>query len=316
VAHPVVELIRKRARDGAADDGARVALAIEGGGMRGSITGGMALELDRLGLRAVFDDVYGASAGALNAAWLLSGAAAMGISTWSDPALRTASIRRSNLLRRRPIVDSTYLTEVVYERLAPMPFDEILAGPARFHPLATDAASGESVDLAPLIVDRETLKLSLRATTALPLLSGRPVELGGRRWFDGGVAESIPYRTALAQGATHLLVLRSRRHGEQESANSSGRSARVVARYLSRYGPGVAEAFLGRAERLIADDAALDELEADPAASPAVLSIRPPEGTASISRLERDSARVAAGIAAGEAALRGRLQVVVTDPDP
>jgi predicted patatin/cPLA2 family phospholipase len=216
-------------------------------------------------------------------------------------------VRRGNLLRGRPIVDSSYLTEVVYERLAPMPFEEILESPAGFHPLATDAASGESTDLAPEITDRTTLKLALRATTALPLLSGRPVELGGRRYFDAGLSEAIPYRTAIEQGATHLLVLRSRRHGEQESANSTGRSARVIARYLSRYGPGVAAAFLGRADRLIADDATLDELEADSGASPAVLSIRPPEGTSPISRLERDSARVAEGIAAGEKALRDAL---------
>jgi predicted patatin/cPLA2 family phospholipase len=309
MAHPVVELIRERARGGGRD-GSRLVLAIEGGGMRGSITGGMALELDQLGLRDVFDDVYGSSAGALNAAWLLSGAAARGISTWSDPALRTASIRRTNLLRGRPIVDSSYLTEVVYERLAPMPFERILAGPAGFHPLGTDATTGEAVDLAPFITDRETLKLALRATTALPLLSGRPIPLGGRRWFDGGVAESIPYRTALLAEPTHLLVLRSRRHGEQESANSSGRSARVVSRYLSRYGPGVAEAFLARAGRLLEDDARLEELEAAPG-PPAVLSIRPPAGTASISRLERDSALVTAGIEAGRIALREVLAPAV-----
>ena len=309
MAHPVLDLIAARAAagEGRGEDGKRLALVVEGGGMRGAITGGMALELDRLGLTATFDDAYGSSAGALNAAWLLSGAAARGISTWSDPALRTASMRRGNLLRGRPIVDSSYLTDVVYERLAPMPFDEILSGPVGFHPLATDAATGAATDLAPEIVDRTTLKMALRATTALPLLSGRPVELGGRLFFDAGLAEAIPYRTAIEQGATHLLVLRSRRLGEQESANSSGRSARIVARYLSRYGPGVAEAFLGRAERLIADDLRLEQLEADPAAAPAVLSIRPPDGTPPIARLERDSAPVAAGIAAGERALREAL---------
>lgn len=305
--HGVLDLIRARAGgSGPPDDGARLALAIEGGGMRGAITGGMALELDRLGLAHVFDDVYGASAGALNAAWLLSGAAQTGISTWSDPVLRNASIRRANVLRGKPIVDSEYLTEVVYQRLAPMPFDRILAGPAGFHPLATDAASGESTDLAPLIDDVPTLKRALRATMALPILAGRPVAIKGQRFFDAGLSESIPFRTAITHGATHVLVLRSRRADEQESSNS-GRSARLVARYLSRHGEGTATAFLGRAERLLADDEELDRIAADPKASPSVLSVRPPEGTASISRLERDSGVVAAGIAAGAAALKSAL---------
>ena len=134
-----------------------------------------------------------------------------------------------------------------------MPFDEILGNAVGFHPLATDAATGASTDLAPFVADRPTLKLALRASTALPLLSGRPIELGGGRFFDAGIAESIPYRTAAEQGATHILVLRSRRHGEGESSNS-GRSGRMIARYLSRYSRGLATAFLDRPARLSRDD--------------------------------------------------------------
>lgn len=305
MSHPVLELIGERAasdsRPGERDrrDSARLALAIEGGGMRGAITGGMALAIDKLGLLRVFDDVYGSSAGALNAAWLISGAARSGILTWSDPALRTASTGRANLLRGKPIVDSSYLTEVVYERLAPMPFDEILASPVAFHPLATDAADGASTDLASAVTDRRTLKLALRATTALPVLSGRPIELAGGRYFDAGLAESIPFRTATEQGATHILVLRSRRLGEQESSNG-GRSARLIARYLSRHSRELAGAFLDRADRLIRDDLHLARAEAGPEARPAILSIRPPDGTPTISRLEKDQARILAGLRAGE----------------
>ena len=54
------------------DDGLRIALVIEGGGMRGVISAGMALALDELGLVPAFDAVYGASAGAITGAWLLS----------------------------------------------------------------------------------------------------------------------------------------------------------------------------------------------------------------------------------------------------
>ncbi len=312
--HPVLSLVGRRvaagSEPGRRSDDARLALAIEGGGMRGAITGGMALAIDELGIVNAFDDVYGASAGALNAAWLLSGAAGTGISTWTDPALRTASTGLRNLLRGRPIVDSSFLTEVVYERLAPMPFEEILAGPVGFHPLATDAETGAAADLGPLIGDRETLKLALRASTALPLLSGRPIELAGRRYFDAGLAEAVPFRTALSQGATHVLVLRSRRLGEQESANSSGRSARLVARYLSRHSIHVAEAFMGRADRLIRADEELAATEGDHGASPAIASIRPPLGTPAIGRLDRDQERVSAGLEAGRAeaaAVLGRL---------
>ena len=63
---------RAGSQPGKRDDGFRVALAIEGGGMRGTISAGMALGLDELGLLSAFDAVYGASAGAITGAWLLS----------------------------------------------------------------------------------------------------------------------------------------------------------------------------------------------------------------------------------------------------
>ena len=60
---------RTGSRPGARDDGLRIALIIEGGGMRGVISAGMALALDELGLVPAFDAVYGASAGAITGAW-------------------------------------------------------------------------------------------------------------------------------------------------------------------------------------------------------------------------------------------------------
>jgi predicted acylesterase/phospholipase RssA len=65
--HPVLVALRKR------EPGERVALVVEGGGMRGAVSGGMALALEELGLSRAFDAAYGSSAGALNAMWLVSG---------------------------------------------------------------------------------------------------------------------------------------------------------------------------------------------------------------------------------------------------
>src|SRR5580693_2135017 len=91
-----------------------------------------------------------------------------------------------------------------------MDFDSVLASQVEADPLGTDAETGESTDLRPLIADPAELRLALRASAALPFLAGPPVERRGRRFYDAGVAESVPFRTPLAQGATHVLVLRSR----------------------------------------------------------------------------------------------------------
>ena len=69
--HAVVQTILRRRREGsrpgARRDGRRVALVIEGGGMRGVVSAGMTAAIEQLGLRDAFDEVHGASAGAFNA---------------------------------------------------------------------------------------------------------------------------------------------------------------------------------------------------------------------------------------------------------
>ena len=178
--------------------------------MRGTVSAGMALALHELGVVSAFDAVYGSSAGAITGAWLLS-STPEGLRGWADPDYAKTLIRWSSLLRGRPVVDVHTLVEVVYQTEFPMDFGSVLASPIEYHPLGTDAETGESTDLRPMIVGPVELRLALRASASLPFLAGPPVELGGRRFYDAGVAESIPFRTPLTQGATHVLLLRSRR---------------------------------------------------------------------------------------------------------
>ena len=332
--HEVLRVLGERARAGSLPgerrDGFRVALAIEGGGMRGTISAGMALALDELGLVSAFDAVYGASAGAITGAWLLS--RPQGLLGWTEPAYARAFIRRSALLRGRPVADIRALIEELYQTTFPMDFAAVLASPVEFHPLATDAATGQSTDLRPLCGTPADLRLALRASAALPLLAGPPVQFDGRRFYDAGLSESVPYRTALAQGATHVLVLRSRRGpiAVPEDGRVPARSARVIARTaLRRETPALRAAFLGRDARLAADDRRLAEYQSAPppeppatpqppapqpavppatsvtpgsGASAAVFSIRPPAGAPAVSRLATDGRLLRAAFESGRAA--------------
>src|SRR5579862_7809387 len=211
--HEVLRALAARvaagSQPGARRDGFRIALAIEGGGMRGVISGGMALELAELGLVPAFDAVYGASAGAITGAWLLS--RPQGLLGWAEPAYAKTLIRRSAMLRGRPVADIRALIEDLYQTTFPMDFAAVLANPIELHPLATDATTGQSTDLHPFINTPADLRLALLASAAMPLLAGPPVAFANRRFYDAGVSESVPYRTALSQGATHVLVLCSRR---------------------------------------------------------------------------------------------------------
>jgi predicted patatin/cPLA2 family phospholipase len=316
--HEVLQVIGERARSGsqpgARTDGLRIALAIEGGGMRGTVTAGMALALHELGLIRAFDAVYGASAGALTGAWLLS-SNPDGLRGWVEPTYAKTLIRWSSMLRGRPVVDVRTLIEVLYQTEFPMDFGSVLASTVEYHPLATDAVTGASTDLRPLVGDPIELRLALRASASLPFLAGPPVQLRGRRFYDAGVAESIPFRTPLAQGATHILVLRSRRPlaamngaaGTASVAPAIGspaprppRSVLVLTRTtLRNESPELRTALLTRSARTAADAAGIADLEA----SGKALTAFPPVSTPPVSRLTTDGALLAAAFEAGREAV-------------
>jgi predicted patatin/cPLA2 family phospholipase len=298
--HPVARALRDR------PDGSRIALVVEGGGMRGAVSGGMALALDELGLADAFDAAYGSSAGTLNAMWLLSGRVREGIPTWTDPGLARELVSRRRIVGRRPIVDIETLVETRYEQLAPGLFDGVLGSPTELHPIATEIRTGEAVDLHRYIRDPASLRIAIRASATLPLLAGPPVALEGRRFLDAGLSAAIPFRAAFSDGATHVLVLRSRRPGEV-ATEATGAGARFTARMLRRVDPAVAHGFLTRARREGEDEELLATHDADPDLSPHVLSIRPAPGSPAPARLERDIEVVRAGLEAGRQALHAML---------
>ena len=311
--HDVLRVLAERTRTGsqpgARRDDARMALAIEGGGMRGTVSAGMAHAVHELGLRNAFDAVYGSSAGAISGAWLLSSEPDR-LRGWTEPDYAKTLIRRSRLLRGRPVVDVETLIEVVYRLEWPMDFGSVLGSPVEFHPLATDAGSGAATDLYPLIHDAAELRLALRASACMPLLAGPPIGLDGRRFYDAGVSESIPYRTALAQGATHVLVLRSRRPAPDFPVQAArpSRSSRLLARTtLRRESRALRAAFLARPARLAEDDKRLAAYQASTGTRPAVYSVVPAEDSPYVSRLASDGRVLAAAFEAGRTAVRACL---------
>jgi hypothetical protein len=76
--HPVLSLVQERVKTNSTPgnrlptDDAHLALVIEGGGMRGAVSAGMATALSTLDLLDTFDSVHGSSAGAIIGAYVVS----------------------------------------------------------------------------------------------------------------------------------------------------------------------------------------------------------------------------------------------------
>jgi predicted patatin/cPLA2 family phospholipase len=123
----------------------------------------------------------------------------------------------------------------------------------------------------------------------------------GERMLDGGLIESIPSETALREGATHVLVLRSRPAGYRRPPH-----AKLAERLALREHPELAELLRDGpyAYNRHASELARMTNEAD--VSP-VFQIAVPERTRLIGRLEANGRRVVEALQIGAAAMASTI---------
>jgi hypothetical protein len=104
----VLDVLARR-QEGGPDHAVRVALVVEGGGSRATFSAGMAAAVEDRGLTPLLDDVYGVSAGSLNAAWLVAGKAREAMSPWTDRSVMRGTIDPRRVLRGGRAVDLSHL---------------------------------------------------------------------------------------------------------------------------------------------------------------------------------------------------------------
>lgn len=207
----VIELLNRRAHNKNKDhnDGRKIALIVEGGGMRGVLSAGSLFALDILGYHNAFDEVYATSAGGVNAAYFLSGQGALGISVYFDDI---SSLRFANPLRFWKIIDVDYVYDHIVPHIKVLNEQSIRTGRPNFHLGLTDVASGKNLMMD---VKKSSFKISsiLKASSAIPVLYNRTVQLGSNRYVDGGLTDILPIARAVHDGCTDILVLTTRLPG-------------------------------------------------------------------------------------------------------
>jgi predicted patatin/cPLA2 family phospholipase len=277
----------------------RVALVIEGGGMRGAVAAGMAMVLEAAGLVPAFDRVYGCSSGALTGCFTVAGQASSWATSFHDCASREF-IDRRRALQRRPMLDLDFLFEQVIARRRPLDEAGLAAGP-EFRAVAVSAERAELRVLGGFASAADLLA-AVRASCAIPLLTGPPPLYRDEPMVDGGLLESVPYRTALREGATHVLVLRSR--AASYRARREGRLAEPV---LARAHPALVPLLHSSSERYNQHAAELERWTRRPPLLPLVRQIAVPPELRLVPRLSTDRARIAEGIRHGALAMASAL---------
>ena len=294
----ILDRVARGSRPGDRDDGHVVCLAVEGGGMRGAVSAGMCVVLEAAGAVPAFDRIYGVSAGALNGWATAAGQAALGATHYQD-AVRERVIDRTRALRRQPVIDFELLFDELIATRKPLSFERLSSGP-EFRALAT---SLETMSLRVLqdFADAEEVRQAVRASASLPRLVGAPPVFRGERMTDGALIEPIPFETPVAEGATHVLVLRS-----CSAACRKPALAALGERLALREDPRLFDLARERQGNYNRQAAALQDGTLD-VADARVDQVTVPHGTRLIGRLEADTGRVVQALRLGAAAMASTL---------
>ena len=276
--HAVLQIIKERfdseSKPGSRSDNATVALAIEGGGMRGCVAAGMAAAIASLGLCDTIDKVYGSSAGSVVGSYLVSRQMCVDVYVDILPAAKRLFVCKRRIvrgiaqslvevLRKALRLDSRAEPTTVRRQVPGMNIsfvlDSIMGEAHGVRPLDLEKFKKNNAHQQLRIVsssidekgqlfsrcfgtedffgesaarradgNREGLFACLEASMTVPAATGPPVDIlrpiiqpslhdkqKSQPFFDAFCFEPLPYRSAVEEGATHVMVLASRPLGFQ-----------------------------------------------------------------------------------------------------
>mmetsp|Transcript_12626 Transcript_12626/g.27984 ORF Transcript_12626/g.27984 Transcript_12626/m.27984 type:complete len:655 (-) Transcript_12626:640-2604(-) len=288
--HPVLQLLHERRRTKSPltpttetrPDGFKVALVVEGGGMRGCLSAGMVAAIHYLGLEDTFDVVYGSSAGTVIGAYFITRQLpwfgpeiyydslttagkqfidtkrllrSVGVGLVDPRLLKDVVVRRAN---GKPVLNLPFLLKSTAQEKKPLDWEKFVEM-QKVQPLkivSSGLKRGRSVVLdmeKGNFENRQELADCMHSSCLLPGIAGPLMNLdtrengGGKLKLgnridephleplaDALIFEPLPYKTAIENGATHVVLLRTRPDGTDVAGKSSIFERLIVRRFFLR----------------------------------------------------------------------------------
>ena len=144
--------------------------------------------------------------------------------------------------RNKSYYNLEYDYDTIPNKLLPYDYEALGRFRGEFYAVATNVETGRPEYLPVDEKDRKWYKL--RASCALPLLFPEIV-IDGKRYLDGGISDSIPYKKALEMGCDKNIVILTRPRGYRKHSDSM---TKLCAARFAKY-PAFARALSTRAER-------------------------------------------------------------------
>ena len=215
------------------------AIIVEGGGLRGAYSGGI---LDILADKEIkFGGAAGTSAGAIHLCSFLSGQIGRNfrVDTIHSKSPRYMSFR--NLLFTGDYFAFDYCYKQIPYKIDPFEFDKFTeqCQETEFHVCITDVETGLAE--YPHITDyrNEDEMNYIRASASMPILS-KIVEIHGKKFLDGGVADSIPFEQMFKKGFERAVVILTRPLGYRKKINKALPLVKLAYRHYPKFVEAVA----------------------------------------------------------------------------
>ena len=270
----------------------RVGLVLEGGAMRGMYSAGVLDVFIEQGVHV--DGIVGVSAGACFGCNLFSGQRGRVLRYNQRFAGDPRNVSLRSWLTTGDIVNKKFAYYVIPTTYDLFDEEAFEAYGGEYWVVVTNVETGEAeyMQMHHLLNDIEMM----RASASMPFCS-RMVPIGGKKYLDGGIADSIPVRACLDMGYDKVIVILT-----QPADYVKGPMNEKLIRAVYRKYPNLCKTLCDRHNRYNAQAADVAQLEREGK----VFVIRPKEAL-NIRRLEKDPDELARvhqiGLLDGEAAM-------------
>lgn len=199
-----------------------------GGGLRGIYTAGV---FDR----CLDDDVYfdlciGVSAGSANLSTYISKQKMRTYRFYHDYSQRKEYMSLGNFIKKGSYLDLDYIYSTLTNSDGEDPIDyaEVKKYKGQFLVVATEAETGKAHFFTKDDLSQDNYKI-FSASSAIPFVC-KPVEIGGKKYMDGGVAVPVPLEKALEMGADKIVFALSKPKTFRRSNSRNELIAKLIKR--------------------------------------------------------------------------------------
>lgn len=209
----------------------RAGLVLEGGAMKGVYTAGVLDFFLDAGID--FEKCYGVSAGACCMCSYLSKQRGRALATMTDYLNDKDYWGLSSFLRTGDLFNVQMCYHDIPEKLNLFDYEAFDKNPSRGYAVVTNIETGfaEYIPLQEMHRDIE----AVRASASMPFVS-RNVDIGGKMYLDGGLADSIPILHAVTDGCRKNVVVMTKEEGYWRSPMRHAGVARLkYAKYPKVY---------------------------------------------------------------------------------